>query len=515
VVTERSELGRTPIPGDSPAGQPLIGDDDFEVLRTEVSRDPVLGVPVDWAVVAERGQRILAEKSKDFAVACYLAVALTQREGLRGLHDGLGILRDLTEAFWESGFPPVPARLRGRVNALGWLSERGAPPVNAIEPEIEDAEQVAACNQLFSELWKVTGERCEGHELALGDLASALRELAERVPRAAEPAAPAVQTRTSEGASPQAVSPAAPAASEIRSRSDVESLLLRISAFIREQDVQDPLAYRLPLIVAWSELRSEPPADGGKLMIPGPPGSQLSNLRSLRAASDWPGLQELAESVSRESPLFLDACRYQSEALAALGGPYRAAADGIRDELRSLVRRAPRLIRLQFSDGTPLADADTQHWLDEGSGAAGDAAAATASAEIDPDELEAARREARELARDKQDLRAALARLERTLAADASSRGRFLARLELAELCAATGHDRVAAPILSELDETLARHGLEHWEPALSRRVLGQLYQCLRRLAGASDAPEPMRARAEQIYERLCRLDPVEAAALE
>ena len=517
-MSGRAELGRIPIPGDNPAGQLLAGDDDFDALRKEVSRDPVLGVPVDWGVVAELGQRILAEKSKDFAVASYLAVALAQREGLPGLHDGLRILSDMTENFWESGYPLVPKRVRGRVNAFGWLSERAGPLVHQVEPSAEDAERIGECNQLLAEFWKVAGERCEGHEIGLGDLTRELRDLSNRVPTAVESApvsAPAAGAPAGGGATATqpGARPTAPADSELRSRSDVRMMLLRVSSFVREQEAQDPLGYRLPRIAAFSELRSEPPDQDGKLLIPGPPASQLPGLRSLWSASDWPGLLELAENVCRESPLCLDAHRYAAEGLAGLGGPYQAAADGIREEVRALLKRAPRLLRLQFSDGTPLADGDTQRWLQDEAGGDG-AAASPGSAEIDPEELEAARQEARELAR-KQDLPGALARLDRALAVDPSPRGRFLARLELAALCASSGRDRVAMPMLAELDASLERYGLEQWEPALSRRVLELFYQCCRRLAGAGDAPDDARARAERLYERLCRVDPVAAAALE
>jgi type VI secretion system protein VasJ len=343
-----------------------------------------------------------------------------------------------------------------------------------------------------------------------------MRELVSRVP---EPDAPApvsepqaLETASADNTTSATRAPVVSGSSEINSRSDVESILLRVSTFIKASDPQDALGYRLPRIVDFGDLTSEPPDDGGKLMIPGPEASGLSAMRSLRAASDWLGLVETADNVCRSSPLCLDAHRYCSEGLSALGGPFQAASDGIRDEVRSLLKRAPRLIRLQFSDGTPLADPETQEWLkDEASSPA--PTSASVESEIDPEELEKARAEAKDLAK-KGDLPAALARLAGTLAADASPRGRFLGRLELAELCVGAGHDRVALPMLSDLDDTLLKHGLEAWEPALSRRLLELYYQCRKRLAANDVEVEEALARAEKLYDRLCRVDPVAAAAL-
>ena len=510
-MVERSQLGQVPIPGGSPAGEALSGDDDFDKLRAEVSRDPVLGVPVDWKSVADLSQTLLAERSKDFAVASYLAVGLVHNDGLVGLRDGLRVMLDLFQHFWETAFPPIPKRMRGRINALSFLSERTASAVAEIEPKLADAECVNECGEILEEIERLSGELCGDHEIPLGDITRALRELTSRVPTPAAPEPVAGAGSASTGSS----APGFAASTEFNSRSDIDSLMRRVSTFLKENDARDPLGYRLPRIVDFGELDSEPPDEGGELLIPGPDASQLSGMRSLWAASDWLGLVETADNVCRASPLCLDAHRYCSEGLAGLGGPYQAAADGIRDEVKSLLKRAPRLVRLRFSDGTPLADPETQQWLqDESTGAE---PTATVASDIDPEELNAARTEARELAR-KGDLPAALARLGQTLAGDPSPRGRFLGRLELAELCAGTGHDRVALPMLAELDDTLHQHGLDAWEPALSRRLLELYYQCSkRRVAEDSQTEESEKAQAEsdKLYERLCRIDPVAAAVLE
>jgi type VI secretion system protein VasJ len=189
------------------------------------------------------------------------------------------------------------------------------------------------------------------------------------------------------------------------------------------------------------------------------------------------------------------------------------------EELRSLLARVPALPRLAFQDGTPFADPETRRWIEQEvllpeAPAAPRAAPEAAPPGADAAALAAAREEARTLAKAGR-LGEALGRLEAALAGDPSARGRFLLRLELATLCSDAGHDRVAAPLLEALDAEIARFHLEEWEPGLSRGVLEALYRCRRRLAERRGAPPQEAARAEEIFGRLCRLDPVLAAALE
>ena len=164
-MSERSQLGQIPIPGGNPVGEPLSGDDQFDALRAEVARDPVLGVPVDWKVVSDLAQVLLGERSKDFSVACYLAVALVQTEGLVGLRDGLQIVSNLIESFWDTCYPTIPKRLRGRVNSLGFLSEKSAPVLEKFEPKLEDAERVDECDQFLGTIERQVSEPATNSEL--------------------------------------------------------------------------------------------------------------------------------------------------------------------------------------------------------------------------------------------------------------------------------------------------------------------------------------------------------------
>jgi len=521
----RAALGRTPIPGERPTGSSVAEDADFEALRAEVLKDPLRGESPNWIQVVALGTRILSEKSKDVVVATYLALGLLQSEGFAGLADGLQILEGLLQEHWEQAFPPVPARLRARSNALLWLSEKAALGVARREPAASEREALGACAVACEALAKVVSERFAELPTSVGDLTRALRDALERLPeeRAAAVAATAAPLATpaqAAGARPSPTPAATPAATEIRSRSDAELSVLRGATFLRQQEPNGAAAYRVVRALRWDGIMAAPPAGGdGRTQIPGPAAERATALERLHVAQDWPALLESAEAAFRERPLWLDPQRLCERALAGLGPSYGAAREAVLEEVRGLLSRVPGLARLAFQNGTPFADAETRRWIEQAVTRAEPASATRPAAEAAPlganaAELAAARDEARALAKGGR-LGEALGRLETALAGDVSARGRFLVRLELATLCSDAGHDRVAAPLLEALDSEIARFRLEEWDPALSASVLRSLYRCRRRLADRRGAPPEEAARAEEIFGRLCRLDPVLAAALE
>jgi hypothetical protein len=84
-------------------------------------------------------------------------------------------------------------------------------------------------------------------------------------------------------------------------------------------------------------------------------------------------------------------------------------------------------------------------------------------------------------------------------------RSRFRAKLQLADICMRVGYIAMAKAVLEELVRTVDEHRLETWEsPGGVARVLSMFYRCL-------SASESDPARKEEVYSRLCRLDPRQA----
>jgi len=94
------------------------------------------------------------------------------------------------------------------------------------------------------------------------------------------------------------------------------------------------------------------------------------------------------------------------------------------------------------------------------------------------------------------------------LAAQQYGRARFQQRLRLAEICLGIDRQRLAIAILEELAKNIDDLKLDNWEsPELLGRVWGRLCRCYKSAEpGSAEA-----ARAAELFDRLCRLDPWQA----
>lgn len=118
------------IPGDSPAGQSLRGDDAdlsmlfyqirdarrsasdaeraarmYEMLDDEEREYEERPEPPNWEGVVEYATSILSEHSKDLWVAAWLTEALTRTAGFAGLRDGFEVIYGLSDRYWDSVHP--------------------------------------------------------------------------------------------------------------------------------------------------------------------------------------------------------------------------------------------------------------------------------------------------------------------------------------------------------------------------------------------------------------------------
>jgi type VI secretion system protein ImpA len=122
-----------PIEGENPAGESLryagIYDQIQEARRSD--DDLAQGEWVreikasDWAAVIEMATDALATRSKDLQIATWLGEALVKQHGFAGLRDGLRLLCELQERFWDSLYPEVEdGDLEFRAAPLEWLNEK-------------------------------------------------------------------------------------------------------------------------------------------------------------------------------------------------------------------------------------------------------------------------------------------------------------------------------------------------------------------------------------------------------
>jgi type VI secretion system ImpA family protein len=103
-----------PVPGADPGGPDLRYDpvfDRIKELRREDDARASRGIwltklkVADYGAVIDLCSEVLARRSKDLQLACWLADAMVARDGLAGIPPGLHFIGILTDAFWPVLWP--------------------------------------------------------------------------------------------------------------------------------------------------------------------------------------------------------------------------------------------------------------------------------------------------------------------------------------------------------------------------------------------------------------------------
>ncbi len=523
-----SELGKQPLAGASPSGADVRGEPDFDLLQDEMAKlsSPSSSGTLDWNQVARLATTLLAEKGKDLLVASYLAGALLQTRGLPGLADGLGVLRDLLEQYWDTLFPPLQ-RLRGRRNALQWLAERIArqaeetdwsalPPqepelvdtlrahLEAIDAVLRDKDDDAPSLRPLLNLVNSLPLQ----ERPQAPLPAALEEPAAPAAAAAERAAPAAASVAP--SAPRPVAAPMPAQAAPASSTEADSVLEHacarlgeISAWWLESDLASPLAFRLGRIAAWAGLDALPPADGDSTRIPPPISQVVDALHQLVANQADEDLVRFAEAQLPAFPFWLDLNRISAQALQRLGERFGAAQREVCGETARLLARLPGLQALGFASGMPFADDDTRAWLATLAAPAAEGSAAPAGG---ADPVAGAVRNARALAA-QGEVAAAAAGLQRLLAQTQAPAQKLLLRIRLCELLLAERPGANLRPFAEAVVAEIDRHDLARWDPPLALEGLRAAYRIY-----AED--EEKRALADALLARIVDLDAGQAVDL-
>lgn len=298
-------------------------------------------------------------------------------------------------------------------------------------------------------------------------------------------------------------------AAEPRTESEAARCVAAAARFFRRAKPTDPAPYAMLRGYRWGELRSGEQLD--PKLLTAPPTDVRTRLKTLLLDAKWDELLDAAEEVMA-TPFgrgWLDLQRYVLTACDGLGSEYDTVAAGVRTALASLLADRPELVDATLMDDSPTANPETLRWLRDQAILPGDGDA------VPPAAAQGVR------ARVRTDGRDVLERALRSVQAgqpqkgieilmgavdqDASARARFLHRAQITKIMVDSGMHGVARPILQELLQEIEEHGLERWEEGETVALpLGLLYRCLEALEDEADT-------REQLYQRVCRLDPLQA----
>lgn len=354
---------------------------------------------------------------------------------------------------------------------------------------------------------------------ALEDLQDAVREF-WKPPEEKQPEDEIPAEQPDESVSEQAAASATPArkrsavAEEIADPDDAVRRIHGLARYLRLANPTNPAPYMVLRGLRWSELR----ASGSSLdpaVLESPPSETRQQLKKLAAEGQWNELLESAEAAM-ELPAgrsWLDLQRYTVRACESLG--HDAVVAAIQAGLRSLLSDYPDLTSASLSDDTPAANNETLAWIKEKivppppappepemivapHAASVAASGSNGTATIDVQEL------AQQAVRSGR-IQDAFELLSREIAQERSGRARFHRKIQLAALCLSAKREDIAYPILMELAEEIDRRKLEEWEESSAlAHPMALLLRCMDKL-GYDDAAK------QKIYQKICRLDPVQA----
>ena len=129
-----------PIDGDNPAGESLRYEGTYDKIREERREDENLAQGewqrdlkvADWAEVIKLATQALKTKTKDLQIAAWLTEGLVKYERndrLAGLRDGLKLMRELEDRFWDNFYPEIDPEddegpLASRANVIESIDAR-------------------------------------------------------------------------------------------------------------------------------------------------------------------------------------------------------------------------------------------------------------------------------------------------------------------------------------------------------------------------------------------------------
>jgi type VI secretion system protein ImpA len=319
---------------------------------------------------------------------------------------------------------------------------------------------------------------------------------------------------------PAPVEPGSASPGELVS-SDAVSRIAAAAHDLRRQNPGNPAPYLVLRALRWGEIRA-----GGAFADPSlaeaPPGQVRIELKRLAGELNWAQVIETAEAAMAQpcGRAWLDLQRYVVRACRYSGND--AAADAICSELRALIADYPQLAEWSMTDDTAAANTETIEWMREENILA-HAAAPPAQAPVpEPLTWDAPSQQpdgdAARLPPDAYQLamqaaaggraNEAIHLLREEALAARCGRERFLRKTQLVQICLATGNHSIALPILRALVAEIERRQLEDWEdPDMLAQPLQLLYGCLSRVGGLD-------AEKQDMYARLCRIDPARALGM-
>ncbi len=293
----------------------------------------------------------------------------------------------------------------------------------------------------------------------------------------------------------------------------------RAAAALRKLDPSSPAPYLMLRGLRWGELRAAF-QKSDMTLLEGPPTNLRQHIKKSAIEGKWNEVLEAAENAMSLpcSRGWLDLQRYVVDACVGLGGTYTPIAVAIRSELKALLRDLPQLLDTALLDDTPAANTETQAWLREllaeSTTPPADGAAPVDTPVVEDHSAPGWHRkfaDSYDLAREAMkagQAEKAIHLMQQEVERQLSGRGRFLRKMQLAEICISAGKTEVANPIIEDLALSIENNHLDDWE---DREVVAKALVMIIKNSPRVQADEAEKLR---LFQKVVRLDPVQAISL-
>ncbi len=352
-----SKLGIVPINEQNKAGKDIKYDEDFEKIEFEISKltSPSASNEVDWALVVKLCEGILKDKSKNLLVSAYFSYALFKTRAIDGLADGIKVLADMIESYWNDLYPPI-RRIKGRINAIEWI-------IDKISKELENIDNfeidIVKKDDFINDLKRVDDFLNENVENAplfynlikLVDMklvTKTLKPQEEMIEKVLEVEEKVEQTEQKNGDN------------EKDFDTLVSSLNMLTGKMIESKDYRSEL-FIINRAFSWLDIDELPSSDKNVTMLPPPDTQEVDILKKLYEEKSYESLLWAAESRITTYLFWLDLHYYVFESLKNLG--FAQAAQTVKEQTLYFINKLPKLQNLSFSNSMPFANKITKQWL--------------------------------------------------------------------------------------------------------------------------------------------------------
>ena len=476
------------IAGESPCGEDLYHDPEFELLSNEIGKDKSLhgDQKTDWIVVFELSDSLLS-RTKDLWPFSYGIVAVYHTKTATDCAHCINSLTGLLSSQWQGLYPSLK-RPKRRVAPLKWMCDKFHSIADNTAFLSLNPKEIADLNDAFHGLQDKLDTFLPDNEFTFKSILRKQLDSSQGIAGTTEQPVAAVQKAAVHASAPaprnmgqtldqiekSSIIPSAALPQVIRT---INENARQLGDHLLAINNEDERGYLLHRVANWGTLLQLPPSDVNgltQLSCPVPPDMidmYTAGVNDKRYSEMLP----LIERAASKAPFWIDGQHLIVKCLEGMSASLPAFS--VKQSLAQLVSRFTDILSLKFKDGRPFASPRTVTWVDSfipvilGSGSFSGGVQAFAVNSAVADELKLLQ-DAIAVAGES-DFRAGLEVLGNV--PPGKNRGFLRHCILKARYCAASGQQEASVYILKFIIDKLKTWDLLDWEPDLTAEAVTQL----------------------------------------